>query len=79
MEELAPKKMLKINGGVDPVSVGIGIGLSILVEGVTKACTGKSASDWVDEGCRKIKDAVICSDGGTPVSERDFSRVGRNL
>ncbi len=47
--ELNENEMMMVEGGGFLIFLG-GIAAGILVEGITKAATGKSASDWVAEG-----------------------------
>ena len=57
MKELNEKELMVVDGGgIDPVSLGVGVGAGILVEGATKAATGKTASDHVANGINSAID-----------------------
>lgn len=53
--ELNENEMIEVEGGA---GILIGVVVGILIEGGTKAITGKSASDWVAEGGRWVIDKV---------------------
>lgn len=55
--ELNENEMMTTEGGSVLIFIG-GIAAGILVEGVTKAATGKSASDWVAESIQWAADKI---------------------
>jgi hypothetical protein len=51
--ELRKDELMKLEGGIGFwVGVGIGISSGWVVDGVLKATTGKSGSDWVAKGIK---------------------------